>query len=305
MGKKRNVWVIADQMEICRELLSGAERLGERVSVVYAGARDVLFPADEAFYLGEITDEKRWHGYIPLILKLIREKTPDLVMTGTTKNGRLIAGAIAAACQASVITDISELGMEEEISAKRMIYGGTAYRTEKPLGRVAVVCAGTGRFEVLPSEKSAIITDVSIKEQDSRIKCIGVKQKQGVNVNIAAAKKVISVGRGIGSQENLAAIQELAACLEAAVGCSRPIAEEMKWLPREVYVGVSGMMVQPDVYIAVGISGQIQHMVGCNQSGVFIGINKDKNAPLFRYVDYGIVGDCKKIVPMLLKKING
>lgn len=305
MGKKKNVWVIADQMEICLELLSGAGRLGERISVVYAGAREVLFPADEAFYLGEITEEKRWQGYIPSILELIGEKKPDLVMAGTTKNGRLIAGAIAAACQTSVITDISEIGMEDEVTAKRMIYGGTAYRTEKSISRISVVCAGAGVFEALPSDKSAVITDVGAKEQDSRIKCTGVKQKQGTNVNLAAAKKVISVGRGIGAQENLAGIQELAACLDAAVGCSRPIAEEMKWLPREVYVGVSGMMIQPDVYIAVGISGQIQHMVGCNQSGVFIGINKDKNAPLFRYVDYGIVGDCKKIVPMLLEKMRG
>lgn len=305
MGKMKNVWVIADQMDICRELLSGAGILGERVSVVYAGGRDVLFAADEAFYLGELTQEKRWHGYIPAIVRLIGEKTPELVLTSATKNGRLIAGAIAAACNTSVITDVSEISTEDGVSAKRMIYGGTAYRTEQSKSAVSVVCVGAGRFEAGPSEKTALITDAGDAGQAGGIKCLGVKKKQGSNVNIAAAKKVISVGRGIGAEENLAAVQELASCLGATVGCSRPIAEEMKWLPREVYVGVSGVMIQPDVYLAVGISGQIQHMVGCNQSGVFIGINKDKNAPLFRYVDYGIVGDCKKIVPMLLEKVSG
>lgn len=305
MGKMKNVWVIAEQMDLCRELCSGAEELGERVSVVYAGSRNILFPADEAFYLGEITGEKRWHGYIPAILKLIDEKKPELVLAGATKNGRLTAGAIAAACKTSVITDISEISIDEGISAKRMVYGGTAYRTEEPLSPVSVVCVGAGRFEVRSSCKSAIITDVKEEEPDSRIQCRGVRQKQGVNVNIAAAKKVVSVGRGIGDEENLTVIGELADRLGATVGCSRPIAEEMKWLPREVYVGVSGVMIQPDVYFAIGISGQIQHMVGCNQSGIFIGINKDKNAPLFRYVDYGIVGDCKKVVPLLLDMMNG
>lgn len=305
MNKLKNVWVIADKADQCRELLSGAAELGEQVSVVYAGARDIPLPADEAYYLGEITEEKRWHGYIPAIQRLVSEKAPELVLTGTTKDGRLAAGAVAAACRTSVITDISEISTEEGISAKRMIYGGTAYRTEKPEGKVCVACVGAGRFEARDLDKTAAVTDVGEAGQDGRIRCCSVKKKQGANVNIAAAKKVVSVGRGIGAQENLEAIGELAARLGAAVGCSRPIAEEMKWLPREAYVGVSGVMVQPDVYIAIGISGQIQHMVGCNQSGILIGINKDKNAPLFRYVDYGIVGDCKKVVPLLLDQING
>lgn len=304
MGKLQNIWVVADQADLCEELCIGAAELGQHTGVIYAGERETCIHADTAYYLGEITNDKRWSFYTSTIQKLVQDNRPELILLSTGKNGRLIAGALAAACETSVLTDLSELCIEDGVTGKRMIYGGTAYRTEQSRCQTTVVCVGAGKFQGISPDKIARIVDVDTVEPDRRIKCRRIKRKETVSVNLAAAKTVVSVGRGIGSHEELAVIEALAAKLDAAVGCSRPIAEEMKWLPREVYVGVSGVMIKPDVYIAIGISGQIQHLVGCNQAGVMIGINKDKNAPIFRYVDYGIVGDLKKVVPKLLEKMS-
>ena len=97
-------------------------------------------------------------------------------------------------------------------------------------------------------------------------------------------------------------VRQLAAAIGGEVGCSRPIAEGEKWMPKENYIGVSGLMLAPEVYIALGISGQVQHMVGCNRAKVMIAVNKDKNAPIFQQADYGIVADLYKVVPALIKQ---
>ena len=302
MSKLQNVWVLADQEELGKEICSGADELGEKVSIVYAGEKDREMEGDTAYYLGEITETRRWTGYVPAIVRLVKEKKPNLILIGATKNGRLIAGALAAACETSVLTDITDIMIEHGVTVKRMVYGGAAYRTEQAEGETLIVCVGAGKFAQKELGRKAKVQTVEYVNPGGSIQCRAVKKKKVLNVNIASAKRVISVGRGIGAQENLAMIEALARKLDAAVGCSRPIAEEMRWLPREVYVGVSGVMIKPDLYIAVGISGQVQHLVGCNQAGILIGINKDKNAPIFRYVDYGIVGDCTKIIPRLLDK---
>ena len=99
-------------------------------------------------------------------------------------------------------------------------------------------------------------------------------------------------------------VEELAGLMEAEVGCSRPVAEGMNWLPKERYIGVSGAMLKPDLYLALGISGQVQHMVGVNQAKAIVAINKDKAAPIFSQADYGIVGDLYKVLPSLIEKFK-
>ena len=118
-------------------------------------------------------------------------------------------------------------------------------------------------------------------------------------MDLSKAKRVVGVGRGLAAQDDLKMVHELAAVLNAEVGCSRPIAEGENWMERERYIGVSGVLLKSDLYLTLGISGQIQHMVGANASQTIFAINKDKNAPIFQYADYGIVGDAVKILPAL------
>jgi electron transfer flavoprotein alpha subunit len=115
---------------------------------------------------------------------------------------------------------------------------------------------------------------------------------------------VVCVGRGVAKQEDLALVKELAKVLGGEVACSRPIAEEMHWLPEEVYLGISGKKVKPDLYVGIGVSGQIQHVTGIRDSKVIFAINRDENAPIFEAADYGIVGDLYQVVPKLIQELT-
>ena len=136
------------------------------------------------------------------------------------------------------------------------------------------------------------------------VRVIEHRPKQGEVVNLGAAKRVIGVGRGFAAEEDLKMAEELASLMGAEMACSRPIAEGEKWMSKERYIGVSGVVLKPDVYVAVGISGQIQHMVGVNQAKTLVAINKDKNAPIFKQVDIGIVGDIYTVLPKIVEKMK-
>jgi electron transfer flavoprotein alpha subunit len=123
-------------------------------------------------------------------------------------------------------------------------------------------------------------------------------------VDVTEAKIIVCVGRGVEKQEDVKLARDLAEVLEGVVGCSRPIAEELRWLPEDVYLGISGKKVKPDLYIGVGVSGQIQHVTGIRDSKVIFAINRDENAPIFEASDYGIVGDLYQVVPLLIEELK-
>jgi electron transfer flavoprotein alpha subunit len=124
------------------------------------------------------------------------------------------------------------------------------------------------------------------------------------SVNLCGAPSVISVGRGIAKQEDLQLVRDLAAVLTAEIGCTRPIAEGQGWLSHERYIGVSGAIIKPELFVAIGLSGQIQHMVGANRAKTVVAINSDKNAPIFKQADFGIVGDLYQVVPGLIEALR-
>ncbi|OJR24902.1 nitrogen fixation protein FixB [Escherichia coli] len=132
-----------------------------------------------------------------------------------------------------------------------------------------------------------------------RGKLLAAKLGYRLKAAVSNDASTVSVGRGIGSKENIALAEQLCKAIGAELACSRPVAENEKWMEHERYVGISNLMLKPELYLAVGISGQIQHMVGANASQTIFAINKDKNAPIFQYADYGIVGDAVKILPAL------
>ncbi|MCL1848011.1 MAG: FAD-binding protein, partial [Coriobacteriia bacterium] len=120
----------------------------------------------------------------------------------------------------------------------------------------------------------------------------------------AAASRVVGGGRGFGAEADLGLARDLAAALGAELACSRPITESENWMARERYIGVSGAVIKPELYFAVGISGQIQHMVGVSQARTIVAINKDKNAPVFKHADVGIVGDLYDLLPALTAALS-
>lgn len=283
MKKLKNVWAIVDNNASGEELTRLAAMLGGDATIVTC--------KDEVFFLNSI----------PSIIAKVEEAKPDAVICATTKNGRLISGILAARLDTVVLSDLSEICVEDGISGKRIVYGGAALREETVSG-TAILCLGNGLLAEESAE--ADIHVLELCDESNSFVLLDKRKKEVKSVNLAGAKRIVSAGRGVGSEELLGVLMKLAGVLEAEVGCTRPVSEENGWLPTERYIGVSGVITKPDFYLAVGVSGQIQHMVGCCEAGTVFAINKQKDAPIFNQCDYGLVGDVNVIIPALLEALR-
>ncbi|WP_434512493.1 electron transfer flavoprotein subunit alpha/FixB family protein [Desulfitobacterium sp. AusDCA] len=296
--------VFAEQEKAYAELCIGAGQLGSGVEAVRIGSQDQLSEeikrrADKVWLI-PAQSGAMLEDYTETIADLLTKEKPDLMLIEPTKRGKLIAGRLAALLGTSVLTDVMELSGNGQ--AKHLVYGGAAVRLEKAVAPTAIATIGTGVLDVLSSSsRQGAVVSLNFVEPSQRVKRVAQEQKPKSNVDLLSAKRVIAVGRGIAKEEDLSLIRELAEAVGGEVGCSRPIAEGEKWMPKEAYIGVSGLMLTSEVYMALGISGQVQHMVGCNRSKVVIAVNQDKNSPIFKQADYGIVADLYKVVPALIK----
>ena len=227
--------------------------------------------------------------YASAIAAEIKAVPNAIVLVNNSIRGHLLAGKISVYLDTAVISGANNLSVEEDqFICSRMVYGGTAQRKEvftKPYGIVTI--AG-GMFDVVPDGGET--TDIRAIE--------------GAPVNLAAAKRIVDIGRGLAAEEDLDMCRKLAKLLDAEVGCSRPIAENNKWMPKACYMGITGVQVKPDLIVTLGLSGQVQHIGGINKSKVIVAINKDKAAPIFKNADFGLVGDMYKIVPALIEKLS-
>lgn len=296
------ILVFAERSAALAELCSGARSLGTQVEAIVIGTPAIAVDADKIYSI-PVQVDGMLEDYTESIAAIIENVSADILLVEPTKRCKMIAGRLAAIKGASVITDIMEISASLE--TKRMVYGGVAICKEKAVRGITIAMVGPG--VLAPSAAAPIQSQVEVTtyvEPSIKIKVVSRQQKPKVSVNLPSAKRVIGVGRGIGNEADLAMVREFADLIGGEVGCSRPIAEAEKWLPKEAYIGVSGLMLSPEVYIAVGISGQIQHMVGVNRAKTVIAINKDKNAPIFKQADYGIVGDLYKVLPALVNQLK-
>lgn len=295
------ILVFAEKTNSLIELCNGARQLGGRAEAVVIGELDPSF-ADKVWSIPQQADVM-FEDYTETIAAIVEKVKPRLLLVEPTKRCKLVAGRLAAILGASVITDASELTSDGE--AKHMVYGGAAVRKEKAVTAVSIITVGSGVFAEAPTvTASGEVETVEFIPPAYSIKVIGKEQKPKVAADLNKSKRVVGIGRGLAAKEDLGMINDFAAAIGAEVGCSRPIADGEGWMPKEVYIGVTGLMLSPDIYVALGISGQIQHVVGISQSKVVIAVNKDKNAPIFKYADYGIVGDMYKVVPALTEHLN-
>ncbi|QOR45042.1 electron transfer flavoprotein subunit alpha/FixB family protein [Trueperella pecoris] len=214
------------------------------------------------------------------------------VLLPATPTGRVIAGAIAAVKGLPLVTGTKGV-FDGGIVAAR--FGGIVEETiEGPA--VVLVSGGTAL------EGETIQGDPLTLDQ-AGLRVTGAESSQAKSVNLGGAKKIVAVGRGFKNEDDLKIAFNLAEKIGAEVACSRPIAEGNNWLGRDRYVGVSGQHVTPELYIAAGISGQIQHTAGMNEAKAVVVINSDKNAPYFEQADYGIVGDLYTVLPALTEAV--
>lgn len=311
MSTLETIWILSETPERLTGLCKLARTIGTRVEAVVIGDSSVAQIAaasgvDKVHHLAN-DGSRILESFTPSIKKLMEEQEPQAVLFTTTKRTRLIAGKLAASYSTSVVTDVNIISYGADgLSGEHMVYGGSAFRVEQCLAMPGFFLVSDGAC-AQPTEQGgaeAPIISVEVLHDDGKVYLIDRKPRSIESVNLAVAKCVISVGRGIENKEDLGLIQELAFALEAELGCSRPIAEGNNWLARERYIGVSGVMLTPEVFIAVGVSGQVQHMVGATNSKNIFVINKDKNAPAFKYADCGIVGDLYDVVPKIIERLK-
>jgi electron transfer flavoprotein alpha subunit len=247
--------------------------------------------------------------YRKILSKLITEHKPLLVIIGHTSYGIELAPRLATALNTPLATDCIDLDFEDDIfTITRQIYGGKV--NVKATARKAETYMVTIRQATFTGQKPAEpangqITEIlsPLTEEIAEKRFIGYVVPPSGGVDITGAEKLVGIGRGIKDQNNMLMIEELANELGAVLACSRPIIDK-GWLPSDRQVGSSGKTVKPKLYVAVGISGAFQHVLGMKGSDLIIAVNKDQKAPIFSFANYGVIEDLFKIVPSLRTKIN-
>lgn len=308
MSKVTNVLVFSDVESRLAEVMSGARQLGETVSAFVIGdqsqiAKAHALGADKVYALGEKESSRIIESYAETMAQTIAAATDSaVILLPGTRCGKALASLLGVKLKAGVVTEASEITIEADgISCRRMAYGGLAQGVEKITAPFAVITISGGTF--CPAEEDSTrqgeTINVAYIEPQNAVKCLERRPKEATQVDLSKAKRIVSIGRGIAQQEDIQIAEKLAQAIGAELGCSRPIAEAERWLEQERYVGISGVMPKPEIYLALGISGQIQHMVAANSAQVIVAVNKDKNAPIFQFADYGLVGDLYKVIPAL------
>jgi electron transfer flavoprotein alpha subunit len=312
----KEIITFSEKKDLLAELITGACSLDVRgeseVSAVVWGPRQEAETAAEmgarqVYWLGERPPDALVEDCVPSLARLVHQRNPYGVLVGSTRRGKAVAGRLAARCGTTVVTDVLLMEDKEDgLHASHMIFGGGAVRKEKVKSTPVILTIGPGVFDPQRAKSGTPgeIVEVPFVEPEWRVTLRERKARPPAAVHLGSARKVVCPGRGVANQADLAMIEELARLMGAELACTRPLAEGLGWLPRERYIGISGAFVKPEIYLGIGVSGQVQHTVGMSSSRLVVAINKDANAPIFSQADYGIVGDLYAVVPALINAIK-
>lgn len=311
-----DVWVFSERIDVTLELLGKgrelADGLGASLCALVLGTAleheaDTLAShgADKVFLVeNQALQNTLPEPFAEAISKLASQYRPEILLVGSTRRGKDIAARVAARLETGVITDCVALGLDEErrmLVADRPSYGGILVSTEICTTRPQIATVPPRVFEpaaLRQSQRGEVVrTDVDLAPPKTRVVQVVSKEVRGVGLEDASV--IVSAGRGVAKKEDLRILQELASVLGGEVGCSSPLAEDLKWLPLERLVGLTGRKVKPNLYVACGISGQVQHITGMRGSRTVVAINTDPEAPIFQQSDYCVKGDLYEIVPLL------
>ncbi len=269
-----------------RAVAEQAARIDGVAKVLYADAPYYAHPTAEA---------------LTALLKSLADSY-DAFLAPATTFGKNVLPRLAAALDVAQISDI--IAIEDENTFKRPIYAGNAIATVRTTDPKKVITVRTTAFDkAQDGESTAPIEDIAAAADPGIAHFVKAELSESERPDLTSARIVVSGGRGVGSAENFKLIEELADSLGAAVGASRA-AVDAGFVPNDYQVGQTGKVVAPELYIAVGISGAIQHLAGMKDSKIIVAINKDEEAPIFQVADYGLVADLFKAVPELIAEIK-
>ncbi|MEO0468628.1 MAG: electron transfer flavoprotein subunit alpha/FixB family protein [Bacteroidota bacterium] len=290
-----------------------AQKMGTELHAVVVGSAD----ADKLAVLGQYGVSKVHHvssdrldsfinrAYASAISKLAKELDTKVVVFAQTYDGRAVSPRVAVKLKAAPISGaISLIDPSNQNDTTRFSYSGKGIEEIQTNREKLVITVKTNGYGVAENAVSCEVAafDVSLNENefDQVVKDI-VKASEGIS--LTEAENVVSAGRGMKGPENWGMIEELAKLLSAATACSKPTAD-MGWRPHHEHVGQTGIQIAPNLYIAIGISGAIQHLAGVSSSKTIVVINKDPEAPFFKIADYGIVGDLFEVVPQMIEAVK-
>lgn len=243
--------------------------------------------------------------------QLVQQLKPGLVLIGATVRSKDAAARLGTRLEVGVGCELMNLRLENgRLTGERVFFSGRSLATEQLLQepQVATVPARLVDVPAAESGRTGSVEAVQLTLTDPRAKLAKREKKATAEVHLENAEIIVSAGRGIKKKEDLKLASDLAAALGGQVGCTRPIAADLKWLSDAHWIGLSGHEVKPKAYIGLGVSGQIQHVAGMRGSKVIVAINKDEEAPLVKISDYAVVDDLYKVVPPLIaavKKLRG
>jgi len=295
-----NAWIIVGNQPTIGNLITVARGLGGHVAAVVAGPRSVAETVaasgvDKVVWCGA-PDDAPVEASAPAVADAVAADPPRVVLSGRNPAERVLLGAVAARLRTAVLTGARSVSLDgERVIVVNAVFGDIADENVAVSGPVALLLDGgpvppAGGGSV-PIEEVAV-TPLGMKVVETRMSSFD-------EVDLSAAQRVIGVGRGLKAREDLAMIEELAHALRAEIACSRPVAEGLNWMGKDRYIGSSGARIAPQLYVAIGISGQLQHMVGVAGADTIVAINSDPNSAVFNQTDYGLVGDLYQLVPAI------
>ena len=291
--------VIAENEKAARELGAGARGMADEVTLITFGEGDWSNVADAIMRIDVPAENVLDDAYLT-VNDIVDAEKPTVILVEPTVRLLSIAGRLAAHLNAAVITDA--IAIENGV-ATSLYFGGAGERSARAAGDVSIYTVGSGVFDAANASGSGETVEVAFKAPECAVKRVGSEELAKADVNLDDAAVIVAAGRGFSEEGQLSLARDLCAKIGGELGCTRPLTEGVDWMPREAYIGVSGLMLAPKVYVACGISGQMQHMVGCNRATTLFAINKDKNAPIFKQCDYGLVGTIEDVLPALVQRL--
>ena len=292
--------------------ITAAQRLGGDVDVLVAGS-DARAAAEAAAAVPGVTkvlladapafQQPTAESLAAMLLDVVKQRSYTHVLAPATGFGKNVMPRVAAKLDVAQVSDVTSI--ESPDTFVRPIYAGNAFATVQSSDAVKVLTIRTTAFDpAATSGGNAPIEAVQAPTDAGPTKVVSQELTQSARPELGSARVIVSGGRGLGSGENFKLLEALADKLHAAIGASRA-AVDAGYVPNDYQVGQTGKIVAPDLYVAVGISGAIQHLAGMKDSKVIVAINKDPEAPIFQIADYGLVGDLFELIPALTAELSG
>lgn len=302
------VWSYSEVNSVAREMVTAAKDLAKALS-----AEPLLVRTDRAqpgIGSGKtllVRGDSEVGGSAALaaeaLARAAMRRHPAVILVGSTRMGRMIAAKLGAKLRMGCLSEVYHLRTDgSSLFGDRSVYAGKVIAQVK----ASLPCVATVKAGAYPQAEK-VNGPLEVEEVGSfsdGVEIVKTIEKKASAVDLRSAMIIVSAGRGFRKREDIQLAEELARVMGGAVGCSRPLSSDYGWLPEEHHIGLTGMTVHPELYFALGISGQLQHVAGIKESKVIAAVNTDRDAPIFQYADYGIIGDLYQVIPAMIRLLK-